>query len=636
MGNWHYDLSQSLQGMETDSKPTVKIHDGNVLSFLSTSFIFKGEEGKAGETVQAQLSVTSRAHLGSAPIKIDRLQLDFVGSIRTLVLEHKHNEAGPSREHKNTTIYETHLEERTVDGEDGQHTALHGDIELTLKPGETRVFNLDIPLRKPGVANAASARFFINRETFDVEFVAGFREDTASERWYMSASSKKHVSRANAHSIRVLPRPPRMQIKLLAVPEEFYTNEDIDLRFELVNAEEEKASARLDVAIRGDEPPPPFTIQVAGNNERREASTSSDESEVHNEHLGSIEASQSGLVSVRIEPYACSATFEITLQATYHLESDHATSIIQTATFPLVIVSPFEANYDLTPRLHPDPWPTLFNYEATGLEVSAEDTAAVVPRGICQAWCLVTRYASFAMTNLIVKDLDIQVKTPPSARCYTTQKEKLPDSGREVTPKTIEETSFDLVAQKMSLDERGTVALDVSFIIRWARLPCESLPNPPLNTTALAVPRLSIFGMEPRVLGSVAFFKTPVEMIELTITIENASNHFLTFGLTMEPSDEFAFSGSKQTTMHVLPVSRKSTTYRLVPLVRDVWIRPNLVVRDKYFQKVLRVIPTEGMKHDKDGFLVWVPPEEEIEDEERIHQSLKWSSFKSIRKDGQY
>jgi hypothetical protein len=603
--------------MNTESKPTVKIHDGNVLSFLSTSFVFKGEEGKAGETAQAQLSVTSRAHPGSAPMTVDRLQLDFVGSIRTLVLEHKHGKAGPFWEHKDTTIYKTHLEERTVDGEDGQHTALHGGVELTLKPGETRVFHLDIPLREPGEANAASARFFVNAETFDVEFVAGFKEDTASEKWYMSASSKKHVSRANAHSIRILPRPPKMEIKLLAVPEEFYTNEGIDVQFELVNAEEEKASTRLDVTIRGNELPPPFSIQVAGKDERREASTSSDESEIHNESLGSIEASKSGSVTVQIEPYASSATFEITLQATYHLDSDHATSIIQTATFPLVIVNPFEANYELTPRLHPDPWPALFNYEATGLEVGAEDVTAVVPRGVSQAWCLVTRYASFAVTNLIVKDLDIQVKTPPSARCYTTQKENLPDSGREVTPKTIEETSFDLVAQRMSLDERGTVPLDVSFIIKWTRLPSEALANPPVNTTPLAVPRLNIFGMEPRVLGSVSFIKTPVEMIELAITIENASNHFLTFGLTMEPSDEFAFSGSKQTTLHVLPVSRRSTTYRLVPLVRDVWIRPNLVVRDKYFQKVLRVIPTEGMKPDKDGFLVWVPPEAEEEDEER-------------------
>lgn len=606
--------------MEADSKPTVKIHDGNVLSFLSTSFIFKSEEGKAGEVARAQLSVTSRAHLGTAPITIDRLQLDFVGSIRTLVLEHKHDLGHPSQEHRDTTIYSTQLEEKTEDEGDGQQTALHGDVELTLKPGETRVFNLDIPLREPGEANAASARFFIHHETFDMEFVAGFREDTASEKWYLSASSKKHVSRANAHSIRVLPRPPKMEIKLLTGPEEFYTNEYIDLQFELVNAEEEKASTKLDVIIRGDEPPPRFTIQVAGSDERREASTSSDESSIQNESLGGIDASKSGLVMVRIDAHACSATFDITLQVTYHLESDHATSIIQTGTFPLVIVSPFEANYDLFPRLHPGPWPTLFNYEATGIEVGPEDATAVVPRGISQAWCLITRYASFAITNLTVKGLDVRVKTPPSARCHTTQKEKLPDSGREVTPKTIEETSFDLVAQRMSLDERGTVALDVSFIIKWSRLPSESLPDPPVNTTILAVPKLSIFGMEPRVLGSVSFIKTPLEMIELTITIENASNHFLTFGLTMEPSEEFAFSGSKQTTMHVLPVSRRSTTYRLVPLIRDAWIRPSLVVRDKYFQKVLRVISTEGMKQDKDGFLIWVPPKEEDDEEEKVQQ----------------
>lgn len=36
-------------------------------------------------------------------------------------------------------------------------------------------------------------------------------------------------------------------------------------------------------------------------------------------------------------------------------------------------------------------------------------------------------------------------------------------------------------------------------------------------------------------------------------------------------------------------------------------------MRDKYFQKVLRIIPTEGMKIDKDGLLVWVPGAKENE-----------------------
>lgn len=613
--------------MDTDSRLTAKIHDGNVISFLSTSFIFKSEEGKAGQTAQAQLSITSNAHPGSAPMTVDRLQVDFAGSIRGLILSHKQGKSSSSRKHKNTTVTDVSLEERTADEADEAEdrdpsdaqpstTSLYGDVDLTLIPGSTLVFSMDIPLREPGEANAASTRFFIKQETFDVEYVAGFQEDTAAGNWYLSPSSKRHVSRTNAHTIRILARPPKMEIKQLAVPEEFYTNENIDLRFEFINAEDESASAKLDVIIRGDEPPPPFTLQVDGDEEKREASVGSEESDIHGESLGIIQTSKSGIVTVRIEPCAISATFEITLQATYHLVSDTATSIIQTVTFPLSIVNPFEANYELVPRLHPDPWPTLFNYETSGQDLSAEDTTAVIPRGISQAWSLVTRYASFAIAGLIVKDLDIKIKAPPSVRCHTTKKATLPDGGREVSPKTIEEASFDLVAQKMSLDERGATALDISFVINWTRLPTPSVPNPPVNTTTLAVPRLSVSGMEPRVLGSVSFLKEPHEMVVLEITIENASNHFLTFGLTMEPSDEFAFSGSKQTTVHLLPVSRRAVTYRLVPLVRGAWIRPNLTVRDKYFQKVLRVIPTEGMKADKEGFIVWVPPEDEEDEEE--------------------
>lgn len=84
----------------------------------------------------------------------------------------------------------------------------------------------------------------------------------------------------------------------------------------------------------------------------------------------------------------------------------------------------------------------------------------------------------------------------------------------------------------------------------------------------------------------------------------------------MEPSDEFAFSGSKTTTLNVLPVARRTVTYRLLPLVRGTWIKPLLVVRDKYFQKVLKVVPTEGMKRDGDGFLIFVPDDEDDAEEE--------------------
>lgn len=52
-----------------------------------------------------------------------------------------------------------------------------------------------------------------------------------------------------------------------------------------------------------------------------------------------------------------------------------------------------------------------------------------------------------------------------------------------------------------------------------------------------------------------------------------------------------------------------------MPNVRGEWIGVNLVVTDRYFQKVLSVQPGEGMKvlNDKDGVGIWVP--EDVEDE---------------------
>jgi trafficking protein particle complex subunit 11 len=151
-----------------------------------------------------------------------------------------------------------------------------------------------------------------------------------------------------------------------------------------------------------------------------------------------------------------------------------------------------------------------------------------------------------------------------------------------------------------------------------------SAPDTVLNVTTLPLPRFYVTVSEPRVLATVSYstssppsasLATPSsQLLFLDITIENPSSHFLTFGLTMEPSDEFAFSGAKTTTMNVLPIARRSITYRLLPLVKGTWIRPTLVVRDKYFQKVLKIIPTEGIKSDKDGILLWVPPEDEGDD----------------------
>jgi hypothetical protein len=471
---------------------------------------------------------------------------------------------------------------------------------------------MDIPLREPGEANAASTHFSLRQDAFDLEYVAGFQETTVPEYWYVSAASRKIMTRSSAHSIHILRRPPKMEIKQVAAPIEFYTSERIELQFELVNAEDESASTDMDVILRG-EGLSACSLEVEEQDQEYTAEAGEEESIIRGVSLGKIQSAKSTVITLRIEPYSVSTHFEVSLQATYHLESDAVTSIIQTAVFQVNVVNPFEASYDLLSRLHPDPWPTLFVYEGP----ESDDASVKLPKGLSQSWCLVTRYASFATAGLLVKDVDLSIRAPPSVRCSTTKRHDLPDSGREVSPKTIEEASFDLVMQKMSLDDRAAAGLDASFIIKWARL--SNPANGPVNTTVLSVPRLNVFGIEPRVLGSVSYVN---DLVVLQITIENASNHFLTFGLNMEPSEEFAFSGSKQTTLHLLPVSRRSVTYRLLPLVRGEWVRPALVVRDKYFQKVLRVIGTEGIKMDKEGFSVWIPPVEDDDDDDEENEDV--------------
>lgn len=83
----------------------------------------------------------------------------------------------------------------------------------------------------------------------------------------------------------------------------------------------------------------------------------------------------------------------------------------------------------------------------------------------------------------------------------------------------------------------------------------------------------------------------------------------------MESSERFAFEGPKSSIVQVLPMSRRVVEYRVMPNVRGEWMGINLVVTDRYFQKVLSVQPGEGMKvlNDKDGVGIWVP--EDLEDE---------------------
>ncbi|CAP66642.1 uncharacterized protein PODANS_4_8500, partial [Podospora anserina S mat+] len=564
--NWEYDITKALDQIDTESKPIVSLADGQVLPFIWTSFLFREEEGKAGQNVRSQLTIKSNAHQGSTPVSLTSLYLNFSGSLDRVVIEHD-DAVAVQEKRGNTSISSVPLtrddaEAEVTDlGATNKSVILQGAADLTLAPGQTLVFNLEIPLREPGETEAQSLVVNLDTEEFDLHHELKFHQTPKTNFWYLSGSATKRIARPNPLAIKVQPRPPKLEIKCPVWKDQYYTDEAIVLEFELTNGEDIEALAKLDATLFG-ENPPAFTVDIAGHESQTSSSSRSEESKLIGAPLGTIESSKTSSVQLRLPPVDRSSQYDLTLKVTYFLPTNPGTPITQTTTFQLNIVNPFEANYDLLPRVHPDPWPSLF--DADGVRSAApDDDVPLAFKGLSQSWCLLTRYASFASEPLRVVDIDVVLSSLPSVRCHAIKHNNLPSSGegRLVAPKTIEEAAFALKAQKASLDERGPSPLDVSLVIKWSRPEVSDQ----INSTTLPVPRFNLFGTEPRVLATVSHMFTPHPLVVLTVYIENASNHLLTFGLTMEPSDEFAFSGPKQTSLSLLPVQRRGVEYRLVP-----------------------------------------------------------------------
>ncbi|KAK4099417.1 hypothetical protein N658DRAFT_475133 [Parathielavia hyrcaniae] len=649
--DWHYDISKALEGVEPTIKPTVSIRDGQLQAFVSASFHFVKEEGKAGQSVCSQLSIVSSAHPDSAPVVLSSIYLSFNGCLDGIVLRH-HADGHATQQCRTKAILSTVTLTTQADADanveplesDRASTGvtLIGSADLTLLPGKIMVFNMGIPLREPGETLAESLTLNLDSEAFGLRQSLAFHDATIARLWYISPSVTKHITHPRPLAVRVLPRPPKMEVSCTVWKEQYYTDEPISFRFEVENGEDVKALAKVDVVLFG-EKPPSFTLEIPGQELQTSSSVRSEETRLSGAPMGTIESSKSLPVGLLLPPIQHSSRYDLTLKVTYFLPTNPGTPISQTAVFQVNVVNPFEANYDLLPRVHRNPWPSLFDPEGIAPPNTADnDSIPLPPRGISQAWTLITRYASFASEALRVTDVDITIQPHPTTfRCTSTKRTGLPASGagRLVNPKTIQEAAFDLAAQKLTVDDRSHAPLDVSLLIKWTRVDDANDPTA-VNTTTLPIPRFTLFGTEPRVLASVSHHHhrgtttttttgvvtTPSPLISLTITIENASNHFLTFGLAMEPSEQFAFSGPKQTSLNLLPVSRRSVEYRLLPLDAPTadeededgdgeeeapggwWIWPGLVVRDKYFQKVLRVIPaSEGVRGAKEGFEVWVP-----------------------------
>lgn len=484
---------------------------------------------------------------------------------------------------------------------------------LKFEPDQVRVFNLMIPLRDPDSFHATGASLVLKHQETTLEHVLSRPSDVQCPHWWLRSGDilvKKPLPRAEPNSIQVLPKPPKVQLRILNLKEQYFTGEKVALEIQILNEEAEDVDAFVHAEGQDDAE---VSLDLAWRNNKNEAN----DTDMLNLRIGNIPSGGATACPLEFMAPADVSEYTLRLQVNYKLASDPETPVMKTLESVIPFVSPFEANYDFGPRLYMGMYPNYFSLP--GLAVDGNDQQERA-RGLTQRWCLTSRVASFSSKPLIIESTELVInRVTNNALCSvkdSTKPEKLP---RTMLSEEMIDVPHILEVRKLTLEDRRPSILDLSLAITWRRQGADQEES---TKTLLAVPSMTIPSAEPRVLCTV---KKPTSADDQTITmsymLENPSMHFLMFNLTMEASDSFAFSGPKHRSVSLTPMSRVEVEYRM--LVYDVeeealiehggekghWISPALRVVDAYFQKTLRVLEAEdGVRsHDNGGLGVWIP-----------------------------
>lgn len=572
------------------AKPSVSIH-----------LALRGGEGNVGEPLQSQIVVTSTARPGSTLITLSSLYVQFKGGLSEVRLTHEASGDTPS------SFYECILQESSAPPERPKWA---GTSDLTLQPGQTKVYEFPLVFREAGDVEATTYIFEIETKRFKLVCSNSDLHTKPHSTWWIRAESgvkPRKVKRLSGITTHILPKPPKMEIRLPDVREQYFTDEPVTLAIEVSNQEEEETEAVLEVRLLGrSKDALAYTwVDRPASSPMKEIPPALDgttDVDLPGHVVGRLPQGARTTERIRFVAPADPADYVLEVKVLYHLLSDRETPISKSMIADLVFNSPFEASYDLYARVHPDSWPSYFELLDAESDKNSESADAF---GIAQKWGLRAKVASFADEPLIVKDLAIQVHSiHGGATCDTT--EEFAPTDTVMNLQELHDWSFSLDIRKNNLEERRSTALDTTLNITWQR--SSSADTEPI-VSSLPIPRIQIPSSEPRVLASALSSTTVPNLLHLDYTLENPTMHFLTFEFNMEASEEFGFSGPKVRVVHLLPVSRQTVRYNVLPVDKGVWISPGLKIVDRYFNKTLRVQATEGLRMEKGRVEVWVPDE---------------------------
>ena len=587
---------------------------------VSATFAFGTTEGNVGVLLPSQLIVTSRAHEDSDPILISQVKVAFEGGLKNFNVHHSSTEKPEASTadglgHLHCILLQKTSSDATSlpPSPDYSHVSqpLVGFADLEIAPGVAKAMSLDQIPRDPGDVEVASITLCISEADFDLEVVITEQEQIHQENYWVKSPlgllpKKAKVGRSSF--LKIFPKPPRMQIEARGLSTNYFTDEDITIDIEITNEEEEETNVKVDARLLAPSGILPRLKWALDNEETSRDLPTEDPLELSgfdspSKNIGKLSPMDNRKLTLCIQGSPIAADYVLEVNARYYVLSDPETQIIKSFSAKIAVAMQFDANHSFLPMIHSEPWPSYFNPDDLDQDLNIGEGEQEIAKGLSQRWFLTSRITSLAHVSLMIDSVELQViEIHEGATCSISSASKDIVAASMISPNDLQAHDFIILAQKIDLEDRRSTFLDLRLEIRWHR---DGFQGPP-SVTHLSVPELVMPFGEPRVLASAQNGHAPSETLYLDYVIENPSVYALPFLLTMDMSEEFAFSGPKNVTVHLVPLSRHNIRYTIFPLVKGTWISPQFRVFDTHFQKSLKVNATEGMRSDKKGVSIWV------------------------------
>lgn len=556
---------------------SLSFKDHERLCPVSLSFAFKGRQTHVGDALDCQLMLTSNIDPPSTALSISSITIRLSNS-RTITLAHS----------AETSVADTELLTlSSTEDHDAEHLTFRAD--LSFPASRRRIFGFQLLFREAIDIEITEASISFEGQGFTINHT--FTRDAIHnlDSFYVAKKGGSteilSMSHKDTTAVTVLPKPPKVILVQTEPQKTFYAGELIRLSITLSNEEAGAVEGKVSVistSSSDDSQPLAWTIDEAKH--PHEDGSNNTEHDPVTQTISKIEVSDSRQLLLFAKPTDEPLRTEVQVTLEYNVVSDKSTPLKKSLTVAIDIVMPLDARFNFGPLLYEGDWPSYFS------------TGSGQGQGIPQRWRLGCQLQSSASEDFIVREIKPLVDHVIGDSAAVASAAQLTED-QMFFPGRSERYTLELSTTKHSLDDRRPTTVDCSLAVTWSRK--ESKES---ATTYLPIPRLTLPVSEPRVLCTVAASQPNDEWDgTLRYHIENPSTHFLTFAVSMEATEQFAFSGPKSRALSLAPLSRYQVEYH-ISLQEEAetqssaekdgcWIWPALQVTDSYYQKTLRVHP---------------------------------------------